>query len=188
VLFSSDTVATYINNAFEPVWGGVRPVRIVTIDFGNGHTITRTLHGNIATYLCSADGAMFDILPGIYEPAAYRAQLEQFALLHRHTHQQFVPRNASRDEEIRRRELAEHVDTRLRVYHERQARLLKMNQPADVLARNLNGGRGKEKSENAVELVAGGEGFREGSHGKLVAPPTENRELRHGKLVAQAYI
>jgi hypothetical protein len=32
-----------------------------------------------------------------------------------------------------------------------------MNQPADVLARNLNGGRGKEKNENAVQLVAGGE-------------------------------
>ena len=94
MLFSSDTVANTINNAFEPVWESVRPVPIVTIDFGNGHAITRTLHGNIATYLCNAQGTVFDILPGIYEPTEYLNQLNQFSLLYRHARQQFRPGQA----------------------------------------------------------------------------------------------
>jgi hypothetical protein len=76
VLFSSDKIAKYINATFEPVWESVRPAPLVTLDFGNGHTVRRTLHGNIATYICGSDGAVYDILPGIYSPAVYRSQLE----------------------------------------------------------------------------------------------------------------
>ena len=93
---------TTINNNFEPVWESVRPVPIVTIDFGNGTKITRTLHGNIATYLCNARGTVFDILPGIYEPGEYLNQLNQFALLYRHTRQGFIaPNNLGDDAESR---------------------------------------------------------------------------------------
>jgi hypothetical protein len=155
-LFSSEPVANSINNAFEPVWESVRPVPIVTIDFGNGHTITRTLHGNIATYLCDADGTVFDILPGIYDPDAYRKQLEQFALLHRHAGQEFAPKTAPRDAADWKQQLAAHIDTRLKQYHEHQARLLNSNQPADVLVRKLNGGRGKALIEMRVELIVAG--------------------------------
>jgi hypothetical protein len=55
VLFSRDDVSDYINRNFEPAWESVRPVPIVRIDFGNGRTATRTLHGNVASYVCSAD-------------------------------------------------------------------------------------------------------------------------------------
>jgi hypothetical protein len=168
VLFSSDTVATYINNTFEPVWESVRPVPIVTIDFGNGHTITRTLHGNIATYLCGRDGTVYDILPGIYDPAAYQKQLEQFALLHVHARQQFFYNGPQHDGEAKARELAAYVDRRLKAYHEQQARWLAMQQPAGVLEWNRNGGRGKEKIERLVELVAAGGvgrvGYRPGAN------------------------
>jgi hypothetical protein len=71
VLFSRPDVASFINQNFEPVWESVRPVPTVTIDFGNGTVVTRTLHGNIATYLCMADGQVVDILPGVYEPTSY---------------------------------------------------------------------------------------------------------------------
>jgi hypothetical protein len=54
----------------------VRPVPIIRIDFGNGHVATRTLHGNVASYVCTPDGQVMDILPGIYTPAAYTAALE----------------------------------------------------------------------------------------------------------------
>ena len=37
--------------------------------------MTRTLHGNIATYVCTADGQVLDILPGIYAADAYQAKL-----------------------------------------------------------------------------------------------------------------
>jgi hypothetical protein len=81
VLFSRDDVANFINRYFEPTWESTRPVPLVRIDFGNGKVVTRTLHGNIATSVCSAEGEVLDILPGIYTPAAFLAQLSQFRLL-----------------------------------------------------------------------------------------------------------
>ena len=82
MLFSHPQIAEYINARFEPVWVAVREVPIVRIDFGNGRVLTRTLHGNIATYVCTSSGQVLDVLPGIYAPLAYVMQLEQFAKLH----------------------------------------------------------------------------------------------------------
>ncbi len=74
-MFSREDVSTFINQHFEPAWEMVRPVPIVRIDFGNGNVSTRTLHGNVASYVCGADGQVVDILPGIYTPAAYTTAL-----------------------------------------------------------------------------------------------------------------
>jgi hypothetical protein len=81
VLFSDDSVARFINSNFEPVWQSVRPVPLVHIDFGNGNSLTRTLNGNIATHVCTADGLLMDTIPGIYIPTVYLQQLNQFRLL-----------------------------------------------------------------------------------------------------------
>ena len=74
-MFSKENIADVINGNFEPVWKMVRPVPIIQIDFGNGNKLTRTLHGNIATYICLADGTVVDILPGVYDPDSYHQQL-----------------------------------------------------------------------------------------------------------------
>lgn len=75
MLFSSSEVADTINANFEPAWESVRSAPLVTIDFGNGHVVRRTLQGNVATYVCGPDGTVYDLLPGIYTPDVYRAQL-----------------------------------------------------------------------------------------------------------------
>jgi len=111
VLFSKDYVANFINRNFEPIWESVRPVPIVRIDFGNGTVMTRTLHGNIATYVCTADGQVLDILPGIYEPQTYLQALNQFRLLHNYV--------------VRAKDQGA---VRLREYHEGQVQALKDNQ------------------------------------------------------------
>jgi len=80
-LLSNDQVAATINRWFEPVWESVRPVPIVRIDFGNGTVVTRTLHGNIASSVCAADGEVLDVLPGIYDATAYLVRLDQLRLL-----------------------------------------------------------------------------------------------------------
>ena len=72
MLFSDAAIAKYIDENFEPVWESVRPVPMITIDFGNGHKVKRTLHGNIASYVCTADGQVVDVLPGLYKPDSYR--------------------------------------------------------------------------------------------------------------------
>lgn len=82
-MFSDKAVATVINFRFEPVWVSLRPVPLITIDFGNGKIVRRTLHGNVATYACTSDGTVLDILPGIYEPKTYINRLEQLTLLYR---------------------------------------------------------------------------------------------------------
>ena len=76
MLFSREEVANVINQHFEAAWEMVRPVPIVRIDFGNGDVVTRTLHGNVASYVCATDGQVMDILPGIYQPAPYIRALE----------------------------------------------------------------------------------------------------------------
>lgn len=81
MLFSRKGIADFINKSFEPVWESVRPVPIVRLDFGNGRVITRTLHGNIATYVCDGSGRVLDVLPGIYAPAAYIDRLNQLLML-----------------------------------------------------------------------------------------------------------
>lgn len=130
-MFSNEDVAAFMNRTFEPVWESVRPVPIIRIDFGNGTVLTRTLHGNIATYLCTADGQVLDILPGIYEAATYRDRLDQFRLLANYVDQQTVDQRP----------------TRLREFHEGQARALEKNQQpprlvnmADFSKRRIEGG------------------------------------------------
>jgi hypothetical protein len=83
VLFSNAVISDLINHEFEPAWESVRPAAIVRIDFGNGEVLTRTLNGNIATYVCAADGTVLDIIPGVYDPGTYQRRLEQALLLYR---------------------------------------------------------------------------------------------------------
>jgi hypothetical protein len=80
-LFSQDRVAAFVNRHFEPAWESVRPVPVVRIDFGNGNVVTRTLHGNILTSVCTPDGLLLDALPGIYTADGYLKALEQLRLL-----------------------------------------------------------------------------------------------------------
>ena len=112
MLFSNQQIAEYINKNFEPVWQSVRPVPIVHIDFGNGQVLTRTLHGNIATYLCNGNGQVLDILPGIYQPEAYIDRLQQFKLLATYA------RAAATDEQL---------TSTLVSYHQTTARQLAQN-------------------------------------------------------------
>lgn len=118
MLFSNESIAEFINSSFESAWESVRPVPIVRIDFGDGNVITRTLHGNIATYVCSSDGMVLDVLPGIYTPAAYRNALNQLRILARNVRQK--PDDAR---------LAY-----LRGYHQRQAEALRTGRDAQTLA------------------------------------------------------
>lgn len=81
MLFSRDNVAKFVNDNYEATWESVRPVPIIKIDFGNGNVITRTLHGNIATYVCQSDGSVIDVIPGIYAPDVYVQRLNELRLL-----------------------------------------------------------------------------------------------------------
>lgn len=52
-------------------WQSVRPVPKITIDFGDGRKLERTLTGNSIHYVLHADGRPIDALPGLYGPKAF---------------------------------------------------------------------------------------------------------------------
>ena len=135
MLFSRDDVARYIDNNFEAAWEMVRPVPLIRIDFGNNHVITRTLNGNIATYVCAGDGQALDVLPGIYAPAEYLAGLYQLRLLANYVDQQGKAQRQAR----------------LRAYHQRQAEAIKNNQPREVFINTA--GRSKAAIEGGIRAV-----------------------------------
>ncbi len=74
---SNPDVAELINTRFESAWESVRDAPQVTIDFGGGSVVRRTLHGNIATYVCAPDGAVIDVIPGLNDAATYRKRLAE---------------------------------------------------------------------------------------------------------------
>ncbi|MBO0698503.1 MAG: hypothetical protein J2P46_08920 [Zavarzinella sp.] len=127
MLFSNHEVAKFIDATFEPVWVSVRPAPLVTIDFGNGRKVVRTLQGNVATYVCDGEGAVHDVLPGIYTPGPYREQLTRLATLVKDlAHLSAVERA-----------------TRLKGYHVKQAAVLNRPVPPQAAAVARIGGMGK---------------------------------------------
>jgi hypothetical protein len=83
VLFSNPEVAAFIRENFVAAWESVRPVPIVTVDFGNGRTLTRTVNGNVATYVCAPDGRVLDIIPGLNSAESYLQDLRHALNLYR---------------------------------------------------------------------------------------------------------
>lgn len=80
-MFSNREIANTINSEFEPVWESVRDVPRFTLDFGKGQVVQRTLYGNVATYVCTADGVVLDVMPGLYSPQKFLHNLSQFRML-----------------------------------------------------------------------------------------------------------
>jgi hypothetical protein len=68
VLLSDTQVARFVNENFVACWQMVRPVPKVTIDFGDGRRLKRTLGGNTVIEICLPDGRVVDALPGLYTP------------------------------------------------------------------------------------------------------------------------
>lgn len=60
-----------------PCWESVRPVPKVTIDFGDGRVMKRTLTGNTVMYVCRPDGRVVDALPGVYTPDDFLAEVRK---------------------------------------------------------------------------------------------------------------
>lgn len=76
-LYSNKEVADMLRERFVLHWQTVRPVPIVTIDFGDGRKVVRTVTGNSVHYLLTADGQPLDALPGLYGPQSFMRCLEQ---------------------------------------------------------------------------------------------------------------
>jgi hypothetical protein len=71
ILYSNEEVARTLREKFILHWQSERPAPRVTIDFGDGRKLERTLTGNSIHYILDSDGRPLDALPGLYGPAAF---------------------------------------------------------------------------------------------------------------------
>jgi hypothetical protein len=70
-LYANRDVAQFLRDNFVLHWKSVRPVPRVTIDFGDGRKIERTITGNSIHYVLDSDGRVIDALPGLYSPREF---------------------------------------------------------------------------------------------------------------------
>lgn len=71
LLYSNAEISKTLRENYVLHWKSVRPVPKVTIDFGDGRKIERTLTGNSIHYILSDKGEIIDALPGLYSPSEF---------------------------------------------------------------------------------------------------------------------
>jgi len=77
VLYANTDVSKYLREHFILHWKSVRPAPRVTIDFGDGRKLERTITGNSIHYVLDSNGLLVDGLPGLYGPAAFLRELSK---------------------------------------------------------------------------------------------------------------
>jgi hypothetical protein len=78
-LYPSAEVNQLLKSGFILHWESVRPVPRVTIDFGDGRKLERTITGNSIHYILDADGRIVDALPGLYSAKVFAGELSRAA-------------------------------------------------------------------------------------------------------------
>ncbi|MBD2297933.1 hypothetical protein [Nostoc sp. FACHB-190] len=76
-LYPNAAISQALQNRFILHWQSVRPVPKITIDFGDGRKLERTITGNSIHYILDASGRPIDAIPGLYGPKAFLRQLQQ---------------------------------------------------------------------------------------------------------------
>jgi hypothetical protein len=76
-LYANTDVGKLLRDNFVLYWSSERPVPVVTIDFGDGRKIVRTTTGNSAHYVLDESGDVVDVLPGLYAPSVFAAELRK---------------------------------------------------------------------------------------------------------------
>jgi hypothetical protein len=79
ILYANEQVSRLLLERFVLHWQSVRPVPKLTIDFGDGRKMERTLTGNSIHYVLDSKARVIDALPGMYGPGAFRRELERIS-------------------------------------------------------------------------------------------------------------
>ena len=77
ILYPNIEISKYLRENYILHWKSVRPAPRVTIDFGDGRKIERTLTGNSIHYILDDTGRIIDALPGLYSPKAFMIYIAQ---------------------------------------------------------------------------------------------------------------
>lgn len=74
-LYPNAAIAQTLRDRFILHWSSERPVPKLTLDFGDGRKLERTITGNSIHYVLDETGTPIDALPGLYSPQAFLQQL-----------------------------------------------------------------------------------------------------------------
>lgn len=77
ILYPNAEVSKYLRDNYILHWKSVRPAPRITIDFGDGRKIERTITGNSVHYVIDADGTIIDGIPGLYSPKSFLKYVER---------------------------------------------------------------------------------------------------------------
>jgi hypothetical protein len=77
LLYANAEVSKYLRENYVRHWKPVRPAPRITIDFGDGRKIERTITGNSIHYVLDDDGRIIEAIPGLYSPTAFMIYLTQ---------------------------------------------------------------------------------------------------------------
>lgn len=75
VLYPNAAVSSALRDRFVLHWQSVRPAPVITVDFGDGRKLERTVTGNSIHYVLDSSGQLLEALPGLYGPQAFLREL-----------------------------------------------------------------------------------------------------------------
>lgn len=76
-LYANEQISADLRDHWVLYWSSERPVPVVTVDFGDGNVVRRTVTGNSIHYILKTNGQVIDALPGLYGPGAFLSRLVQ---------------------------------------------------------------------------------------------------------------
>lgn len=71
ILYPNKEISQYLQQNYILHWKSVRPAPKMTIDFGDGRKLERTITGNSIHYVLDSEGHLVDALPGLHSPKAF---------------------------------------------------------------------------------------------------------------------
>jgi hypothetical protein len=82
-LYPDKDINELLRNQFVLHWESVRPAPRITVDFGDGRKLERTITGNSIHYVLAPDGEPIEAFPGLFGPKAFLGHLKNAAALSR---------------------------------------------------------------------------------------------------------
>ncbi|HYI08097.1 MAG TPA: hypothetical protein VEK57_03410 [Thermoanaerobaculia bacterium] len=83
LLYPNREIGAYLRANYILHWKSVRPAPVVTVDFGNGRKMRRSITGNSIHYVLDSNGRPLDAIPGLYAPPQFIALLREGVALHK---------------------------------------------------------------------------------------------------------
>ena len=75
MLFAKKSVIEAVSKDYVAAWESVAPLNVDDFDLGDGTTIRAAWGGTIAMYMCTPDGRVLDVLPGLHDPTTVIREL-----------------------------------------------------------------------------------------------------------------